>query len=252
MPAREEAEDKLINAINETINQGGKVLIPVPAVGRAQEILLVLNDYISQKKLAEVPVYIEGMLTEATSIHLLYPEFLNKEIKDKIIFQGENPFITERYTIINHPKDREEVFTGGPSIILATSGMLEGGPSVAYFSELAEDPRNKVIFVSYQVSGTMGRRVLDGSKQINILDSNGKIKVINVNLKVEKIDGFSGHSDYNQLLNYISKFKNKVQRIIVVHGEDTKARNLNESINRIIFRKNISEVPKVGETIKLY
>jgi Predicted metal-dependent RNase, consists of a metallo-beta-lactamase domain and an RNA-binding KH domain len=252
MPAREEAEERLINSINETVNQGGKVLIPVPAVGRAQEILLVLNDYISQKKLKEVPIYIEGMLTEATSIHLLYPEFLNKEIRDKIIFQGENPFITERYTIISHPKEREEVFAGGPSIIIATSGMLEGGPSVAYFSELSEDPRNKVIFVSYQVSGTLGRRVLDGSKQINIMDSNGKIRVINVNLKVEKIDGFSGHSDYNQLLNYISKFKNKVQKIIVVHGEDTKAKNLNESINRIVFRKNISEVPKVGETIKLY
>jgi len=252
MPAREEAEERLISSINETVNQGGKVLIPVPAVGRAQEILLVLNDYISQKKLKEVPIYIEGMLTEATSIHLLYPEFLNKEIRDKIIFQGENPFITERYTIISHPKEREEVFAGGPSIIIATSGMLEGGPSIAYFSELSEDPRNKVIFVSYQVSGTMGRRVLDGSKQINIMDSNGKIRVINVNLKVEKIDGFSGHSDYNQLLNYISKFKNKVQKIIVVHGEDTKAKNLNESINRIVFRKNISEVPKVGETIKLY
>ena len=251
MPAREEAEQKLIHSINETIQEGGKVLIPVPAVGRAQEILLVLNEFIAQKKLAEVPIYIEGMLTEATSIHLLYPEFLNKEIKEKIIYQGENPFITERYTIINNPKEREEVFQGGPAIILATSGMLEGGPSVSYFSELADNEKNKVIFVSYQVSGTLGRRVLDGSKEISIMDSSGKIKVVSIKSKVEKIDGFSGHSDYNQLLNYISRFKGKVQRILVVHGEENKAKNLSESINKIIFKKNISSVPKIGETVKL-
>ncbi len=251
MPAREEAEQKLIHSINETIQEGGKVLIPVPAVGRAQEILLVLNEFIAQKKLPEVPIYIEGMLTEATSIHLLYPEFLNKEIKEKIIYQGENPFITERYTIINNPKEREEVFQGGPAIILATSGMLEGGPSVSYFSELADNEKNKVIFVSYQVSGTLGRRVLDGSKEISIMDSSGKIKVVSIKSKVEKIDGFSGHSDYNQLLNYISRFKGKVQRILVVHGEENKAKNLSESINKIIFKKNISSVPKIGETVKL-
>ncbi len=251
MPAREEAEERLVSSINETINNGGKVLIPVPAVGRAQEILLVLNEYIAQKKLAEVPIYIEGMLTEATSIHLLYPEFLNKEIRDRIIFQGENPFITERYTIVSHPREREEVFRSGPSIVLATSGMLEGGPSVAYFSELAEDERNKIIFVSYQVSGTLGRRVLDGSKEINIVEQTGKLRVVNVRSKVEKIDGFSGHSDYNQLLSYVSKFRNRVQKIIVVHGEESKARSFSDSINRMIFRRQIADIPKVGETVKL-
>ena len=251
MPPRAAAEESLISSINETVRNGGKVLIPVPAVGRAQEILLVLNEYISQGKLERVPIFVEGMINEATKIHLLYPDFMNKEIRDRIELQGENPFITENFTIIGHPKEREEVFSSGPAVILATSGMLEGGPSVIYFRELASNDKNKVIFVSYQVAGTLGRRVLDGAKEISIQDEDGKLRMVQVNMSVTKIEGFSGHSDYNQLLNYISRFRGRVQKVIIVHGEKSKIMNLAESVNRI-YHRNIAEIPEIGETIRLY
>jgi len=251
MPPRASAEENLISAINSTVRNGGKVLIPVPAVGRAQEILLVLNEYISQGKLERVPIFVEGMINEATKIHLLYPDFMNKEIRDRIELQGENPFITENFTIIGHPREREEVFSSGPAVVLATSGMLEGGPSVIYFRELASNEKNKVIFVSYQVAGTLGRRVLDGAKEISIQDEEGKLKMVQVNMSVNKIEGFSGHSDYNQLLNYISRFRGRVQKVIIVHGEKSKIVNLAESVNRI-YHRNIAEIPEIGETIRLY
>ncbi len=251
MPSREEAENRLVSEIANTVNSGGKVLIPIPAVGRAQEIFLVLNEHIARNEMPDVPIYIEGMLGEATRLHLIYPEFMNKEIRDKIVNNGENPFITERYTIISHPRDREEVFSRGPSIIIATSGMLEGGPSVAYFSRLAEDERNKVVFVSYQVSGTLGRRVLDGAKDVNIAEDGGKIRNVHVRASVVQVEGFSGHSDYNQLMSYISRFRGRVQRVIVVHGEQQKAYSLAESVNRL-FRRYTATVPQVGEAIRLY
>lgn len=251
MPPRVTAEETLISAINSTVKDGGKVLIPIPAVGRAQEILLVLNEYIAQGKMEKVPIFVEGMINEATKIHLLYPEFMNKEIRDRIIYQGENPFITENFTVIAHPKDREEVFSSGPAVILATSGMLEGGPSVIYFRELAQDNKNRVIFVSYQVAGTMGRRVLDGAKEIGVQDDGGKLRMVQVNASVSRIEGFSGHSDYNQLINFISRFRGKVQRVMVVHGERTKVQSLAESVNRL-YHRNIAETPEVGETIRLY
>jgi len=250
VPPREEVDLAFVKSINDTLNQGGKVLIPVPAVGRAQEIMLVLDMYMRQKILAETTIFIEGMIREATAIHLYYPEFLNRELRDRIIENGENPFITEYFSIVEHPNNRDEALSSGPAIILATSGMLEGGPSVQYFRELAGDQRNKLLFVSYQVQGTLGRRALDGSKQVSLMEDGGRMKIIDINCQVEKVEGFSGHSDYNQLLRYVGRLRPKLQRVIVDHGERRKIENLSSSIERI-FRLPVYQ-PAVLDSIKLY
>jgi KH/beta-lactamase-domain protein len=250
MPPREETDLAFVKTINDTLNEGGKVLIPVPAVGRAQEIMLVLDMYMRQKVLSETTIFIEGMIREATAVHLYYPEFLNRELRDRIIENGENPFVTDYFSIIEHPSNRDEALSSGPAMILATSGMLEGGPSVQYFRELAGDPRNKILFVSYQVQGTLGRRVLDGSKQVSLMEDGGRMKIIDINCKVEKVEGFSGHSDYNQLLKYVSRVKPKLQRVIVDHGERRKIENLASSIERI-FHLPVYQ-PSVLDSVKLY
>lgn len=249
MPPRAETEKMFIQAINDVIKRGGKVLIPVPAVGRAQELLLVLNEFIQKGELVETTIFIEGMIKEATAIHLSFPEYLTKELKTKIIENGENPFISEYFTIIEHPDQREEVTAPGSAIIIATSGMLEGGPSVQYFMELAGEEKNKILFVSYQVPGTLGRRVLDGAKQVSLLDSNGKIKVVDVKCEIQRIEGFSGHSDYNQLLRFVSRFRGKVHRVIVNHGERKKVENLATMIHRLYRVPTLQ--PNIGDSIKL-
>lgn len=249
MPTREETERMFIKAVNDVIERGGKVLIPVPAVGRAQELLLVLNEFIQKGELKETTIFIEGMIKEATAIHLSFPEYLTKELKTRIVENDENPFISEYFTIIEHPSQREEVMAPGPTIIVATSGMLEGGPSVQYFMELAGEEKNKVLFVSYQVAGTLGRRVLDGAKQVSLVDSSGKIRVIDVKCEIQRIEGFSGHSDYNQLLSFVSKFKGKVQRVIVNHGERKKVENLASVIQRI-YRIPAFQLD-IGDSMKL-
>jgi Predicted metal-dependent RNase, consists of a metallo-beta-lactamase domain and an RNA-binding KH domain len=250
MPPREETDLAFVKSINDTLSAGGKVLIPVPAVGRAQEIMLVLDTYMRQKILSETTIFIEGMIREATAIHLYYPEFLNRELKDRIIENGENPFVTEYFSIIEHPNNRDEALSSGPAIILATSGMLEGGPSVQYFRELAGDSKNKILFVSYQVQGTLGRRVLDGSKQVSLMDEGGRMKIIDIRCSVEKVEGFSGHSDYNQLLKYVSRLRPKLQRVIVEHGEKSKVQNLASSIERIFHLPAYQ--PAVLDSVKLY
>jgi len=250
MPPREEVENSFVNSINETLKEGGKVLIPVPAVGRAQEILLVLDKCLKEKRIIEVPIFLEGMLSEATAIHIAYPEYLSKELREKLLNSDENPFESEYFTIIEHQENRDLVLREGPCIIVATSGMLEGGPVLDYFQNLAPESKNKILFVSYQISGTLGRRLIDGAREVSLLNEEGKLKVINVNCKVEKIEGFSGHSDYNQIINYVSKLKGGVQKIIVNHGEKRKVENL---ANRIAKIFNIpTYYPNVGESIKLY
>jgi hypothetical protein len=250
MPAREEVEQTFVNTINSTLSEGGKVLIPVPAVGRAQEILMVIDSYMKSNKLVEAPVFIEGMISEASALHVAYPEYLSKELRQRILYSDDNPFTSEYFTTIEHPDARDEALRDEPAIIMATSGMLEGGPVIEYFKAIAPNPKNKILFVSYQVNGTLGRRVLDGSREVSIINKEGKIDVININSSVEKIEGFSGHSDYNQLMSYISKLKPKLKRVIVNHGERKKIESLDNSIKKIL--KIYSYKPYVCEAMKLY
>lgn len=249
MPQRKMAEEGLVSVINETVEKGGKTLIPVPAVGRSQEIMLVLNRYITQGLLKEVPVYIEGMISEATAIHTAYPEYLDKKARDQILYQGENPFQSDYFTIVEHPKNRAGVIEGEPCVILATSGMLEGGPSVDYFKNLASDERNSLVFVSYQIDGTLGSKVRRGRPDVQMLDTDGKMRVFRVGLRVESVDGFSGHSDRKQIINYVGKVYPRPERVIVNHGEKTKCLEVAGALHKIY--KVDTCAPRNLETIRL-
>ena len=248
-PTREEVESAFIKSVNETLRNGGKVLIPIPAVGRAQELMMVINQYMKTGHLMEAPVFTEGMISEATAIHESYPEYLARDLRQKILESEENPFDSEYFTNIEHSDAREEPLREGPCIIMATSGMLEGGPVLEYFKNIAPIQKNKILFVSYQVNGTMGRRVLDGSRQVSIVGKEGKIEVININCSTEKLDGFSGHSDYNQLMSYVHKLRPKLRRVIVNHGERRKCENLASSIHRMF--RIATTCPQVQEGLRL-
>jgi len=249
MPSRAEAEQRLAAVINETLEKHGKVLIPVPAVGRAQEIMLVIDSYMRKGIIKEAPVFIEGMISEATAIHTAYPEYLGREVKNSILHEGINPFQSEYFTIVEHPSAREEIIEGRECIILATSGMLEGGPVIEYFKRLAPDEKNTIIFVSYQIEGTLGRRVQKGIAEVPMLNSEGKIEVVKIRMRIESIEGFSGHSDRRQIINYIRRVTPKPEKVIVCHGEKAKCYSIAEYLRR---KFNLDAVaPRVLETIRL-
>lgn len=223
------------------------MLIPVPAVGRAQEIMLVMAKEMHEGRLVESPIYIEGMISEASAIHMSYAHYLGSDVR-KSVSQGINPFQSEYFTVISGGKRDDVLNDENPAIVMATSGMLEGGPSVEYFKELAPSPRNKIMFVSYQINGTLGRRVLDGAmSEVSMMDKTGKVKVVPVRCQAQKIDGFSGHSDFNQILNFVSRVKPK--RVLVNHGEKSKSENVASAIySRLKIR---SGVPDIREIVRL-
>ena len=250
-PSREEVEGAFIKSVNETLKEGGKVLIPIPAVGRAQELMMVIDKYMKSGQLTESPVFMEGMIQEATAIHEAHPEYLERSLKQKILETDDNPFDSEYFTNIEHADSRDEPLReDSPCIVIATSGMLEGGPVLEYFRNFAPDKKNKLLFVSYQVNGTLGRRVMDGARQVTIMGRDGKVEVVTINCGTEKLEGFSGHSDYNQLMSYVQRLRPKLRRVLVNHGERRKSQNLSSSINRM-FRVT-THYPQVQEAIKLF
>lgn len=249
MPSRVEAEERLTAIVNQTLERKGKVLIPVPAVGRAQEIMLILDGYMRRGLMKEAPVFIEGMISEATAIHTAFPEYLGREVRQSILHDGINPFESDYFTIVEHPNVRQEIIDGLPCIVMATSGMLEGGPVIEYFKSLADDERNAVIFVSYQIEGTLGRRVQRGLREVTMMTAEGKMDVVHVRLRVESIEGFSGHSDRRQLISYVTHLQPKPERVIICHGEKAKCM----SIAGFLQRKCEIDafVPALMETFRL-
>ncbi|MFH0748918.1 MAG: beta-CASP ribonuclease aCPSF1 [Candidatus Bathyarchaeota archaeon] len=249
MPNRKEAEAKLVSIINASLEKRGKILIPVPAVGRAQEILLVIDGYMKNGLLKEAPVYIDGMVNEATAIHTAYPEYLERSVRDLIFHKEINPFQSDYFINVKNLSSRQEVVDSGPAVILATSGMLEGGPSVEYFKGMAADENNALLFVSYQIEGTLGHRVQKGLKEVPLMSPEGKVNVIEVKLRVEGVEGFSGHSDRNQILSYLRKISPRPERVIVNHGEKYKCLSMADTIRKAFGIE--AYTPNVLETIRL-
>jgi uncharacterized protein len=248
MPDQSTVYRTFTESVNQTLSGGGKVLIPVPAVGRAQEIMLVIDREMREGRLIEAPIFIEGMISEASAIHMSYAHYLGYDVR-KSVSQGVNPFQSEYFTAVNGYGRRDEVLNDeSPSIIMATSGMLEGGPSVEYFKEIAPNSRNKIMFVSYQINGTLGRRVIDGRiTEASMLDEKGKLKVIPVRCSTQKIDGFSGHSDFSQILSFVSRVRPK--RVLVNHGEKSKSENVASNVYSRLRIKSM--VPDSREIVRL-
>ncbi len=232
MPSRLEAEQRMTTIVNSTLERKGKVIIPVPAVGRAQEIMLILDGYMRRGLMKEAPVFLEGMISEATAIHTAFPEYLGREVRHSILHDGTNPFQSDYFTIVEHPNVRQEIVEGEPCIVMATSGMLEGGPVIEYFKSLADDERNMLIFVSYQIEGTLGRRIQKGLSEVAMLNVEGRMDVAKVRLQVESIEGFSGHSDRRQIINYVTHLKPKPERVMVCHGERAKCLSVASFLRR--------------------
>ncbi|MEM2125769.1 MAG: beta-CASP ribonuclease aCPSF1 [Candidatus Methanosuratincola sp.] len=249
VPSREETERLFLDYIRSTIQQGGKVLIPILAVGRAQEIMLVLDEAIKLGAIPQIPVYIEGMLQEVTAIHTAYPEDLARDLKNRIFHKGENPFLSEHFVSVDDKSARPDIAEGSPCIIMATSGMLTGGPALEYFRLLAPDPKNTMIFVNYQIEGTLGRSILRGVREVPLTDPTGKLNVVEVKMNVVSMDGFSGHSDRKQLLRFVNNLSPRPKQVLVVHGEESKCVSLSESVRRF-FRVDAA-APSVGERIRV-
>ncbi len=244
-PSRKECEDMFIEIMKKTIERKGKALIPVLGVGRSQEIMLILEQAMRQKLLPDTPIYVDGMVWDVTAIHTAYPDFLSNTIKS-MIFRDQNPFSSEVFKRVGSSQERQEVLEGGPCIILATSGMLIGGASVEYFKELADNAKNSITFVNYQGEGSLGRKVLNGEKEIRISNGEGLVKV---KLEINKLDGFSGHPDRNQLISFVNAISPQPKRIILNHGEASKCLDLSSTLHKLLRVETAA--PRNLETLRV-
>src|SRR3989338_6620073 len=161
----------------------------------------------------KAPVFVYGMVWGVTAIHSAYPEYLNASVRKLIFHKNENHFLSEIFNRVGSAKERKEVVENeAKCIVLATSGMLMGGPSVQYLKEFAGFTKNTIFFCCYQAAGTLGRRLQQGEKEISFALSANKSETMNVNLEVVTVEGFTGHSDRKQLMSYVHKCNPKPKK----------------------------------------
>lgn len=233
LPPVREQDDILKQIVKDTVARKGKILIPTLGSGRAQEVMLLIEEMVRKGEMEAVPVYIDGMVWDITAIHTAYPEFLNSNVRKQIFHKDNNPFLSPIFKMVGSSKERKQIIEEtGSCIIVATSGMLVGGPSVEYLKALADNPHNSLVFSCYQPEGSLGRRIREGEKEIVMrVDSTGKPDVLKINMEVHKIE-ITGHSDRRELMNFVAKCMPRPKKIIVNHGENSRCLDFSSSIHR--------------------
>ncbi|MDP2717166.1 MAG: MBL fold metallo-hydrolase RNA specificity domain-containing protein, partial [Candidatus Micrarchaeota archaeon] len=241
-PSAKAAATELVKAIQKTLDRGGKVLIPTFAIGRGQEMLFLLDGFMRSGLLEKTPVYLDGMVNKVLRIYRHNAPMLKREILMRILTSDEDPFKSIQYRIPKN-KDRSDVLAEEKAIILATSGMLNGGPVLNYLRHLGPDEKNTLLFVGFQAQGTRGREILEGAKEIKLDED-----MVPLNLQILQ-NRFSGHSDQPELLQFIRSMHG-LKDIFIVHGEKAKSEALAEAAQKIHKNARI-HVPALGEQITI-
>lgn len=248
LPPHKEQDEYLQNIIRSTIGRGGKILMPVLGSGRAQDMIVMIEAMVRKGDIPEIPVYIDGMVWDITAIHTAYPEFLNSTIHKLIFHKDQNPFLSPIFRKVGSSKERMQVIENtGPCIVLATSGMMVGGPSVEYLKHFADNPKNSLVFSCYQPAGALGHRIREGLREYAYVDR-GKQYVVPIKLEVHKLE-ITDHSDRKQLMNFVNKCSPRPRKVILNHGEQSRCLDLASSIHKQYHIETLA--PKNMETIRL-
>lgn len=214
---RVSADEELLKTVNHTcIDKKGKLLIPSFSVGRTQEIVYSLNNFFNEGKLPKIDIFVDSPLAvNATTIFRMHPECFNKEILN-IMENDADPFGFNRLTYITRHEDSKKLNDyKKPCIIISASGMMEAGRIKHHLANNISDDRNTILVVGYCSPLTLGARIARGDKEVSIFGTTYQVKA-----EVKIIDSFSGHGDYNEMIDFLScQEKSSVKTTFLVHGE---------------------------------
>lgn len=236
---------KLADAINATLKRGGTVIVPSFAVGRTQELLYLLRELVDEHRIASIPIFVDSpMATSVTNVLLAHPEEHDREMT-ALEQHGIDPLGTEQVRFVRDAEESKSLNTNPvPKVIIASSGMCTGGRVLHHLRHRIGDPLNTVLFVGYQADGTLGRYLKDGAKETKI---HGQRVVVRA--RIESIEHFSAHADYNEELRWLSTLQKPPRAVFITHGEDPARQSLSQKITRRLGWKTI--LPQYLQTFNL-
>ncbi len=238
----DESINELEYAVKDTFRRGGNALIPSFAVGRTQDLLYILNKLVKEGKLEDLDVYVDSPLADkATKIYMAHPEFFDAQAVNLFKFKSSEGMRIHFTTSVEESQKINKIKSR--AIIIAGSGMCDGGRIRHHFKHNIWRPECSIIFTGFQVQGTLGRHIIDGAKTARIL---GEEMVIRA--RVYTIGGFSAHADQKELLEWLDTFTNKPE-VFIVHGEESVSLQFEHIVQERLALE--THVPFKGEEIEI-
>ena len=212
------AKEKLAAIINGTANRGGKIIAPAFAVGRTQQIVLMIHELIREGRINEIPVFVDSPLAvNVTEAFRTHTECYDAET-NTFVDGGDDPFGFRRLRYIRDVEESKALNdVRVPCVIISASGMAEAGRVLHHLRNNIADPKNTVLITGFQAENTLGRKLLDGQKEVNIFG-----EPVRVRAEVLKINELSGHADQQELLAWMEPLVKTVKHVFLVHGEYTQ------------------------------
>lgn len=244
-PPLQESKDELARLICATVARGGKVIIPAFAVERTQEILYTLHLQMRSGDVPPVPVYIDSPLAiNATDVYRVHLEALRPDVRQALVRQ-QDPFGFGQWHYTRTVEESKALnMLHEPVIIISANGMAEAGRILHHLKHNIEDERNTILFVGYQAENTLGRRLVEGAKQVRIFGDEH-----NVRAQIALVNGFSAHADRSELLDWVASASDNLKHIFVVHAEEQAALSFADALRA---RGGFTvTVPQRNQTIEL-
>ncbi|WXG42042.1 MAG: MBL fold metallo-hydrolase [Candidatus Freyarchaeum deiterrae] len=234
--------DQIKHIILEVYRRGSKLLIPAFSIGKTQTIIYILNQLVENNQIPTIPVYVDSPLAiDATEIFSKHPECYDAEFK-ALLKSGDDPLVFRGLKYVRGEEESYDIsHRREPSIIIAASGMCNGGRIKHHLERHISDPYSTLLFVGYQASGTLGRELIEGRKTVAIYGKSHPVKI-----RVESLQGLSAHADKTDLLTWFKKIKG-LKEVFLVHGDYEESSALAKDIST----KNRVRVPQPGEMVKL-
>lgn len=238
-------KDKLAGVINRTAGRGGKIIVPAFAVGRTQQLVLLLHELMNEKRIPAIPMFVDSPLAvNVTEVFRNHPECFDVDVR-KFLTNHEDPFGFSRLRYIrdvNESKALNDLH--GPFLIISASGMCEAGRILHHLRNNIGDSRNTVLITGYQAEHTLGRKIEEKRSEVPIFGEPMRLRA-----EVDALDALSGHADRRELLEWMAPMTPKLRKVFLVHGEEGQAKALAAAIEQ---RYKIPVVrPSRGETVPL-
>lgn len=217
---RDDTLAHIARIVNDTVNRGGKLIIPAFAVGRSQSMLFYIQKLKQLKRIPDIPVFLDSPMAISAT------ELLNKHKGDHKLSEDDCKLLCDVAIYTNTPEESEELDKyKTPIIILSASGMATGGRILHHLIAFASDPRNTLLFTGFQAGGTRGDRILRGEKEIKIFG-----QYIPVEAHIESLTNTSAHADYQEILQWLAHLKNPPKKVFVTHGDPEAANAMKDHI----------------------
>jgi metallo-beta-lactamase family protein len=243
---KEEASAEIAAIVNETAHRGGMLVIPAFAIGRTQTLLYVLRDLKSRGAIPDLPVFLDSpMAVSVTELFCRHMGEFDEEAQRLYKATGSCPVLCPNLRFVRTTQESQELNNiRYPAIIISASGMATGGRILHHMKYRLPDPRNTVLFVGYQATGTRGQIILSGAREIKIHG-----EMVPVRARIRTVESFSAHADSSEIMRWLQTFKKAPKMTFVVHGEPSASEALAGEIRGTLGWK--THIPKYLETFNL-